>query len=173
MDYIVFVRFSRHAFILPAHFTYMARNITRHPHYTPERFPELATATLKALINHYLGKGMRLPVGQHLVLHRIDTHDGEYIALLVHVLPTAKVLVHPIPMSKTAASAIRREGADTPYGRFALTLLERALVEGTISEDSLKTFEYYALKRLSTRRSEYQYPGIPESLGAPWHIPRF
>ncbi len=140
----------------------MARNITRHTHYTPEHFPELATAVLRALINHYIGRGLRLPVGQHLVLHRIDAREGEYIALLVHVLPTAKVVVHPIPMSKTAASKIRREGAETPYGRFALTLLERALAEGKISESSLRTFESYALERVATRRSEYQYPGIPE-----------
>ncbi len=136
----------------------MGRTVS-HPHYE-KRFPRLAEAAIRALIRH---QG-RLSPGQYLLLHRVESQRGSYyIPLLVHVVREydgKSALVHPAPLDKTIDPVAKRFKVTVPYGAKLLGVLETVLNEGRF--EPREDVHFYVVNRLGTRRSEIQYPGIPE-----------
>lgn len=150
---------------------------TRHPHYsTPEAFERLSLEVLRAIVRYHFSRlnsdqqrapGWHIPEGQYLVLHRVQGREGEYyIPLLVHVrkgYSGPEAYVHPIPLRKEVAEALKIRGVHTPYGIAALEALESALSAKDHYVPEKLTHDY-VVNRISTRRARRQYPPLPEYL---------
>ncbi len=142
----------------------MGYRSVRHPHYeTPERFVRLAETAVEKLVEFHRDQGLRtVPPGQYLLLHSVNSGDY-HIPLLVHVkrgYSGPEAFVHPLPLRKDVAEALKRRGVHTPYGVRSLELLERALASEMISPESVA--DSLIINRIGTRRAHRQYPPIPE-----------
>lgn len=142
----------------------MAIRTTKHKYYLErEHFEKLVQDLVVAMLRHYAEKGIgHLPPGQYLVLHEVSGGDA-HIPVLFHVkqgYEGLEVYVHPVPLDKKVADALKRMGVHTPYGPNALDYLFFVLREG--KHRDVVWGADYILKRLGTERSKITYPPLPE-----------